>query len=85
MFVHGCFWHQHDDPACPIRKPAGGLNQGYWAPKLARNMARDQRRPAELLALGWHTLIIWECQATNPARLAEAVASIKVWPMTRPA
>ena len=35
IFVHGCFWHWHPDPTCPI----AGLPQSnldYWKPKLSR-------------------------------------------------
>lgn len=76
VFVHGCFWHQHDDPACPIRKPAGGSNQSYWKPKLERNVARDAKRPAELQAIGWHILVIWECETLDPQKLAEKISDI---------
>ena len=64
IFVHGCFWHQHDDPACKIaRKPKS--NQGYWDEKLARNVARDKRNQAGLEAQGWSVLIIWECETKD--------------------
>jgi DNA mismatch endonuclease, patch repair protein len=76
VFVHGCFWHQHDDPACPIRKPAGGSNQGYWGPKLARNVARDAGRAAELEALGWRMIVVWECEARDAERLGAVVEHI---------
>src|SRR5690242_1387897 len=40
LFVHGCFWHQHRD--CQLAsKPK--TRTSYWAPKLAANVARDQR------------------------------------------
>jgi DNA mismatch endonuclease (patch repair protein) len=60
IFVHGCFWHQHPDPACldghrPKSRPE------YWSPKLDGNVARDERRRAELEADGWRVLILWEC------------------------
>ena len=83
VFVHGCFWHQHQDPTCRIRKSAGGNNQDYWQPKLARNVARDDARRAELEAMGWQTLIIWECEARDPTRLARAVQLIGASPATK--
>jgi DNA mismatch endonuclease, patch repair protein len=76
VFVHGCFWHQHDDPACPIRKPAGGNNQGYWGPKLARNVARDERHRAEIEGIGWRLIIVWECETRDAERLQGIVAQI---------
>lgn len=58
VFVHGCFWHWH---GCKrSRMPA--TNRAYWTAKIARNVARDANDLAELDALGWRHLIIWECQ-----------------------
>jgi DNA mismatch endonuclease (patch repair protein) len=73
VLVHGCFWHQH--PGCRLcRQPKG--NAEYWLPKLARNLARDARSRRELEALGWRVLVVWECEARDPARLAAIVASL---------
>jgi DNA mismatch endonuclease, patch repair protein len=59
IFIHGCFWHQH--PGCREgRLPTS--NQGYWRPKLARNVTRDAAAITELHARGWKTLVIWECE-----------------------
>ena len=61
VFVHGCFWHQHPSPSCRIvRKPKS--NEGYWISKLARNRERDMIHVAKLKELGWHTVIVWECE-----------------------
>lgn len=61
IFVHGCFWHQHGDPACNLaRKPKSNL--AYWDEKLSRNIARDAHNISELQAAGWSVLIIWECE-----------------------
>jgi len=64
IFVHGCFWHQHADPACKIsRRPQS--NQDYWLPKLERNVARDAEHQARLTELGWDALVIWECETKD--------------------
>lgn len=59
IFVHGCFWHQHQH--C-----AGGhlptSRRCYWEPKLARNVERDQEHQEALRSLGWKTLTVWECE-----------------------
>ena len=61
IFVHGCFWHQHDSPACKItRKPRSNVE--YWHPKLERNRLRDADHIAALKRLGWETLTVWECE-----------------------
>ena len=59
IFVHGCFWHGHDC-ARGARKPK--QNSDYWEAKIGRNRARDARTQAELKALGWDILVLWECE-----------------------
>lgn len=68
IFVHGCFWHQHDDPAClDGRKPRS--NTGYWDAKLARNVTRDRENQAKLRAAGWDVLVIWDCETRDTGAL----------------
>jgi DNA mismatch endonuclease (patch repair protein) len=75
IFVHGCFWHGHD---CARGARVPKQNRDYWQAKIGRNSARDQRTQAELEALGWRTLILWECElkdeAVLKARLTDALA-----------
>lgn len=59
IFVHGCFWHQHQ--GCREgRLPATRLD--YWVPKLKRNQDRDAATLRRLLSLGWEVAIVWECE-----------------------
>lgn len=58
IFVNGCFWHKHD---CP-RFVWPSSNEGYWKPKILRNVERDQRNIEELVALGWRVITVWECE-----------------------
>ncbi len=61
IFVNGCFWHQHRDPTCSLRKfPRSNLK--YWKPKLKRNCERDLENLASLKAAGWKSLVLWECE-----------------------
>lgn len=69
IFVHGCFWHQHSDPACRDGK-APRSNNEYWTPKLARNVERDRDAERELRARGWDVLTLWECEVAKDAGLA---------------
>ncbi len=64
IFVHGCFWHWHDDANCPI----AGLpksNQAYWLPKLTRTRERDVENTMQLRERGWRSLSVWECELRN--------------------
>ncbi|WP_062485064.1 very short patch repair endonuclease [Candidatus Nitrospira inopinata] len=65
IFVHGCFWHQH---GCrKYRMPR--TRKDFWEPKLERNKVRDRKVRAELRAMGWQAMVIWECQTKNQDRL----------------
>lgn len=70
IFVHGCFWHRHD---CASGRKLPSRNLEYWQPKLARNRARDQENIAKLKKLGWKSLVIWECQVSEKARLERRI------------
>ena len=72
IFVHGCFWHQHTDPACKIsRRPQS--NRDYWLPKLERNVERDAEHQARLVNLGWNVLVLWECEVESDSRIHDRI------------
>ena len=75
VFVNGCFWHKHD---CP-RFVWPSSNEEYWYSKIQRNIERDKKNVAELQALGWNVIIVWECELKKPKkdmRLALLVTEI---------
>jgi len=73
IFVHGCFWHQHDDKKClDAKRPKS--NTGYWNPKLTRNIERDRANQARLLSAGWESLIIWDCDTANLEQLTKRIS-----------
>ena len=68
IFVHGCFWHRHNDPNCRLaRMPKS--KRHFWEPKLAANAERDQRNIAALTEMGWKVLVVWECELGNNEQL----------------
>lgn len=71
IFVHGCFWHSHDDPRCADGQRQPKSNLDYWLPKLERNKERDTENLSGLAALGWSALTIWECETRDRAHLAD--------------
>lgn len=71
LFVHGCFWHQHDCKSSHIPKS----NRTYWIPKLNRNRARDRKNLQMLQAMGWKALTIWECEIGDAAVIKKRVKS----------
>jgi len=52
VFVHGYFWHGHED--CRLsRRPSD--NAEFWNAKLDRNIERDAQAISTLEMLGWRT------------------------------
>jgi DNA mismatch endonuclease (patch repair protein) len=72
IFVHGCFWHRHRDRACRLaRMPKSRLH--FWRVKLEGNRERDVRIQKRLRALGWRSLVLWECQLRDQDRVRKAI------------
>ncbi|HTU09726.1 MAG TPA: DNA mismatch endonuclease Vsr [Allosphingosinicella sp.] len=68
IFVHGCFWHRHEDIHCKLaRWPKSRLD--FWRPKLQGNRERDLRHQAELEKLGWRIFVVWECRMRDKEQL----------------
>ena len=66
IFVHGCFWHSH--PGCAkAYRPKSRLD--FWDAKLARNQTRDAEVQNALSAIGWTSLIVWECEVVDREQL----------------
>lgn len=78
VFVHGCFWHCHQD--CQLAS-SPRTNRGYWVPKLKRNVERDAAALLGLHEAGYCVFIVWECEtrdsATRMQRASEIAASVR--------
>lgn len=59
IFVHGCFWHGHE--GCKANR-IPKTNEAFWREKIDRNRQRDARNKADLIALGWTVVEVWECE-----------------------
>jgi DNA mismatch endonuclease (patch repair protein) len=74
IFVQGCFWHGHN---CARGARSPKTNAEYWRAKIAHNRDRDIRTLAAYAAMGWRTLVVYECElkdkASLSARFAEAL------------
>jgi DNA mismatch endonuclease (patch repair protein) len=80
LFVHGCFWHRHDNPSCKLaRLPKSRID--FWKPKLEGNQLRDLRHVAELEAAGWKVRVTWECELKSDQRLLALVDEIRSTPL----
>lgn len=68
IFVHGCFWHRH--PGCRAASTPK-TNAEFWKAKFTRNLERDGEKIAALEALGWRTVVVWECETRSEDALEE--------------
>ena len=59
VFVHGCYWHRHRD--CK-NTTIPGTRTEFWKAKFAATVERDRRNTLELEAMGWHVIMVWECE-----------------------
>ena len=73
VFVHGCFWHQHDDPGMQERDPAEFQGRTSGIRSCARNVERDRTNQAKLKEMGWSVLVIWECELERGTHVAERI------------
>jgi DNA mismatch endonuclease (patch repair protein) len=62
IFVHGCFWHQHQG-CSKSKRPE--TRPEFWNKKLNENIERDKVIIRELQDAGWTVHVIWECQTKN--------------------
>lgn len=65
IFVNGCFWHGHT--GCRFfRLPKSNVD--YWSRKIARNKERDIQEQKQLAKMGWHCIVVWECELKPQSR-----------------
>lgn len=67
IFVHGCFWHRHENCRYATTPKANGE---FWSRKFEGNVARDARHIEQLRKLGWRVAIVWECALKHSAEPA---------------
>ncbi|WP_277951771.1 very short patch repair endonuclease [Serratia sp. PGPR-27] len=62
IFIHGCFWHQHE--GCRFAT-VPKTNVEYWRQKFVRNRKRDINSKLTLLENGWRVFELWQCGIDN--------------------
>lgn len=66
IFVHGCFWHFHNE--CREGRIPDS-NSNFWKSKFSKNIARDKSNKQNLEANGWKVIIVWECEIEKQLEL----------------
>jgi DNA mismatch endonuclease, patch repair protein len=73
IFVHGCFWHGHQN----CKKSAlPQTNHEFWKNKIQKNIERDKSKQKELKKLGWKAITIWQCRIKNKTLFEKGMKKI---------
>jgi DNA mismatch endonuclease, patch repair protein len=72
VFVHGCFWHGHEN-CRRARLPIN--NSETWGRKIARNVERDLANQLAIEAMGWRFMIVWGCELSSRDILKQRLCS----------
>ena len=67
IFINGCFWHGH--PLCRYAT-VPKTNPDFWTEKIRCNKERDASNIESLERLGWHAIVVWECELKPRCRAA---------------
>ena len=70
IFVHGCFWHQHE---CRLFKWPKTRPE-FWKEKINRNRENDIKALESLCSSGWRVCVIWECAMKGADKNIQGVA-----------
>ena len=65
IFVNGCFWHGHEGCKYYVVPKS---NTRFWLDKIKRNQERDIEVMHKLDEMGWHTIVVWECELKPAVR-----------------
>ena len=58
IFVHGCFWHGHEDCSYFV---VPKTRTDWWLSKINRNRELDKQNAEKLEETGWRVMVIFEC------------------------
>ena len=76
IFVHGCFWHRHDDCRY-VTLPKS--NRSFWLEKFRGTVERDRRNITAFQTLGWKIYIAWECEIKADIDLTVRQIASHLW------
>jgi len=69
ILVHGCFWHGCEKCNRGTRVPK--TNTAFWVKKISENRRRDAEAQCRLADLGWHVIVLWQCETVETDGLQE--------------
>lgn len=76
IFVHGCYWHQHQ--GCKMAYSDRNYSQ-KWKNKFEDNRLRDERVLKTLKEEGWRVAVVWECATREEKVFLDAIHRLNSW------
>lgn len=73
IFVHGCFWHQHE--GCKKALPPKS-NVSFWLEKFRKNKERDRKVIRTLQESGWKVIVVWQCEIPKIKKNPEIIIKL---------
>lgn len=73
IFVHGCFWHRHDD--CKLASTPK-TRVDFWKKKFDNNVKRDVQVRENLERAGWRVETVWECETRDTIRIEQQLRDL---------
>lgn len=73
IFVNGCFWHGHKN--CKAAK-LPSTRKDFWKRKILTNIARDKKDIEKLRGIGWHVIIVWQCELSSKEKQQKRIKSL---------
>ncbi len=74
VFVHGCFWHGHDNCKYFV---VPKTRTDWWLQKIERNKQLDLENLIKLKENGWNVLTMFECQLKSNNKEETLLNTIK--------
>jgi DNA mismatch endonuclease (patch repair protein) len=73
IFVHGCFWHKHEDCKYAYTPKT---NTEFWVNKIISNRERDKVNAEKCKNIGWKVLTVWECEIRHTRDITALIDKI---------
>ncbi len=74
IFVNGCFWHGHDNCKYFSLPKTRAI---WWKEKLESNIRHDRLNIEKLTMMGYHVIIVWECEVNNNSIFEKLINDVK--------
>ena len=74
IFVHGCFWHGHDNCKYFV---VPKTRTEWWLQKITRNKQLDEDNFYKLTTQGWRVFSIFECELMSAERIITLTKILK--------